>query len=315
MKYQLPWGAEPNGTRRGTRKPDKESIHDGRTSMTGTQKSKTAGWLTRLSGNLGLPKPAWLARMRHPYPEQFSAELDFPTYTATPRLYLIATTPRCGSHFLGHALHATGQFGFPLEYLNRMNLDIWRARLKAADDGSALRALLHIRTSPSGWFGLKAHWNQFSAFDTTALFSTIPEPEKAIWIYRRNLLAQSISRCIAERTGQWISGAKRRGEPSYNPADILRNARLIRNQNLKWQAFFTSAPDIPLLKVVYEDLLADQKGQFEAIGLFLDPALGSAPQTPEKTRKQGGDLAKTWAARFKAEMTEDQAWIVEPQGF
>jgi hypothetical protein len=123
------------------------------------------GWVDLTVSKLRLHKPAWVSRLRHPYPEQFSPRLDFPPYDGTPRLYLMATMPRCGSHFLGHTLHSTGQFGFPLEYLNRMNLDIWRARLKAVDDLSALESLLRIRTSPSGWFGLKAHWNQFSAFN------------------------------------------------------------------------------------------------------------------------------------------------------
>jgi LPS sulfotransferase NodH len=283
--------------------------------MTGMQKNKKTGWANLLASNFGIRSPSWLARLRHPYPEQFSTDLDFPTYAAMPRLYLIATTPRCGSHFLGHALHATGQFGFPLEYLNRMNLDIWRARLKAPDDGAALRALMQIRTSPSGWFGLKAHWNQFHAFDTTALFSGMPKAEKMIWIYRQNLLAQSISRCIAEKTGQWINGAKRRGDPTYDPADIVRNAKLIRNQNLSWQAFFANELDTPLLKVIYEELLADQDNQFETIGRFLDPSLASTPQTPKKTRKQGGEISKDWAKRFRADITEEHAWILEPQEF
>jgi LPS sulfotransferase NodH len=196
-----------------------------------------------------------------------------------------------------------------------MNLDIWRARLKAHDDATALSALMRIRTSPSGWFGLKAHWNQFSAFDTTTLFRDIPQAEKMIWIYRRDLLAQSISRCIAEQTGQWISGAKQRGEPAYDSARIVRNARLIRNQNLSWQAFFASVADTPWLKVVYEDLLSDQEGQFVTIGRFLDPNLAIAPQVSEKTHKQSGEISKAWAKRFQAEITEEHAWILAPQAF
>jgi len=79
-----------------------------------------------------------------------------------------------------------------------------------------------------------------------------------IWIYRRDLLGQSISRCVAEQAGQWISGATRRGTSVYNYEAIVRNAKLIRNQNLKWQAFFANVPDRSLLAVVYEDLLSDQ---------------------------------------------------------
>lgn len=230
-------------------------------------------------------------------------------------MYLIATTPRCGSHFLGHTLHATGQFGFPLEYLNRMNLDIWRARLKAADDVTALKMLLRLRTSPSGWFGLKAHWNQFSAFGDKTFFEEIGGFDKMIWIYRRNLLGQSVSRCIAEQTGQWISGAPRRGNPVYDYSAIVRNAKLIRKQNLKWQAFFADTSVQQLQTVIYEDLLADQPGQLASIGRFLDSRLNIIPQTPEKTRKQSGQTSKEWADKFAAEVAEDHDWILRPQLF
>lgn len=260
-------------------------------------------------------KPAWLALRRHPYPEQFSDQFNLPRFEGKPRLYLMATTPRCGSHFLGHALHAAEQFGFPLEYLNRMNLDIWRAQLKTPSDAAALDALFRIRTSPSGWFGLKAHWGQYDEFADKGVFEARGGFEKAIWIYRRDLLAQSISRATAEQTGQWISGAKRRRDPIYDANRIIRNARYIQRQNKNWQVFFADQFKLPVLTIAYEDLLADQATHFQQIGRFLDPNLAVAPTTPEKTRKQADGISHEWHSRFAAEADDVHAWILEPQHF
>jgi len=77
---------------------------------------RLASLLRRIAGR---PAP-------HPYPEQFSPAMDRPPFYGRPRWYLIASTPRCGSHFLGHALIESGHFGVPLEYLHRGNLDHWR---------------------------------------------------------------------------------------------------------------------------------------------------------------------------------------------
>jgi LPS sulfotransferase NodH len=47
---------------------------------------------------------------------QFGAAYDFPDFSGAFRNYLIASTPRCGSHYLGHLLRATGRLGSPLEF-------------------------------------------------------------------------------------------------------------------------------------------------------------------------------------------------------
>ena len=93
--------------------------------------------------------------------DQFGPDYDFPEYPGQPMSYLIATTPRCGSHHLGHLLTATGMLGSPLEYFSKGRLRDWREKLAAADTVDLFRQLFRRRTSPSGWFGVKAHWPQF----------------------------------------------------------------------------------------------------------------------------------------------------------
>jgi LPS sulfotransferase NodH len=98
--------------------------------------------------------------------DQFGAAYDLAPYDGWPATYLIASTPRSGSHYLGHLLFETGLFGSPLEYLHPAHLATWQDRLGTRDVASTLRALFRRRTSASGWFGIKAHWSHFNAAST-----------------------------------------------------------------------------------------------------------------------------------------------------
>lgn len=66
----------------------------------------------------------------HLYEDQFSEQYDFPRQDKPTKILIIASTGRCGSHMLGHALHKTNKFGFPLEYANPVNLAEWKKRLE-----------------------------------------------------------------------------------------------------------------------------------------------------------------------------------------
>jgi LPS sulfotransferase NodH len=124
-----------------------------------------------------------------PYEAQFSPDMDMPLFRGVPRTYLIATTARCGSHFVGHALWQTGHFGVPLEYLNRGNLPAWHARFRTPTIGGVFRGLARHRTSSSGWFGLKAHWSQNRPYHGHRLFRIIGGIDRALFVLRRDLLA------------------------------------------------------------------------------------------------------------------------------
>ena len=64
----------------------------------------------------------------HLYKEQFLEEHDYPRVSKPTKVLIIASTERCGSHMLGHALHNTHAFGFPLEYANPANLKKWKEK-------------------------------------------------------------------------------------------------------------------------------------------------------------------------------------------
>ena len=92
----------------------------------------------------------------------FDTTYDFPRVNSKPAVYLIASTPRSGSHYISHLLFATKYLGAPLEYLSAANFRRWSQIAGSEDPARVLEEIMARRTSPNGWFGVQTHWYQFS---------------------------------------------------------------------------------------------------------------------------------------------------------
>lgn len=263
--------------------------------------------IRRLRGRAAPPAPV--------YPEQFDAAMDLAPFEGLPRIYLIATTPRCGSHFLGHALAGTGKLGVPLEYLNPANLPFWSARFGIDDPHTILARLITHRTSPSGRFGLKAHWSQFEPHADRALFAPFGGVERAVFLYRRDLLGQAISYLRAAQTGQFISGAARRGADEYDYGAIVARALRIRRQNAAWANYLRNRFDRPVLTVVYEDLVGDPAAGLAAVANFIDPGEAAAPAASPRTQRQSDAASADWRARAARDLRPGDRWLLEQQAW
>lgn len=250
-----------------------------------------------------------------PYQAQFSADRDLPTFEGTPTLYMMATTPRCGSHFLGHALAECETFGVPLEYLHPGNMKKWHGRFGTRTPEEVLAELIRHRTGPTGHFGFKAHWSQFDPYQTCEIFAPHGGLDRAFWIFRRDLLGQAISFVVANQTGVWISGAPKQGEASYDYAKIVKFAADIRDQNAHWKTWFDTKFKGPVHKVVYEELIADQTSQLRAAALFVDANTTAHPAAAERTQKQSNTTSETWRQRFHSELRPEDSWVLEDQAW
>jgi LPS sulfotransferase NodH len=259
--------------------------------------------------------PGWLRLRRHPYPEQFSEAMDLAPPAGPPRLWLMATTPRSGSHFLGHLLQGAGHFGCPLEYMNPMNLDLWRHRFGTRDAEAVFAALLEHRSGPTGLWGTKAHWNQFRDFPHHDVLARRGGFERAVWLYRRDLLGQAVSRVMATQTGQWIGSAKARGARSFDYDAILRNAAMIRRQNEAWAGFFGREFAGPVHVVTFEAVRGDPQGACTAIAGFLDPGHPPGLVFAPRTRQQSDGMSGDWKRRFRDSVRPGDEWVLEPQDF
>lgn len=269
---------------------------------------------------LDIKLPRFLGRIRanlrrlpeHSNPAQFAECSDLPFTTHARRIILIASTPRCGSHFLGHMLRDHGGFGVPLEYLHQGNTLYWAKRFGTRDLEELFPLFLRYRTSSNGTFVVKAHWFQFEPVkDCIDRMTGGLSIDRTVWVYRENLLSQAISYVIAAQTGVWISGAKAHGEAAYDFDRIVAAANEIRRQNTAWAAHReTVAPD-RFLTVSYEKILRRETSELQSLSRFLELTKALTPS--KRTERQTTRINDEWKQRFKSEAGPSEQWIFEPE--
>jgi len=234
--------------------------------------------------------------------DQFGADYDFPDFTGQPQSYLIATTPRCGSHLLGHLLCATGMLGSPLEYFSKGRLRDWQGKLEAVSRQDLFQKLFRRRTSPSGWFGVKAHWPQFEQITGDAELFPLFNFTRSIHIERRDRIAQAISWVIAQQSSAWISFHETSEEPTYDFAAIQNAIAVIDDQTATWKQFF-STQGLQPLTVFYEDLVENPEQTVDAVlthcGLSRDPAQA---RTIHQPTRQASARNTSWAERYQHDL-------------
>lgn len=239
------------------------------------------------------------------YQPQFSKERNFPDYPSRPRVYLIASTPRSGSHYFGHLLNSTNAFGDPLEYFHKDHQSEWQRILGTDSLGDTLDSLYRIRTSENGVFGAKAHYNQLLQFGTPDEVMKLLNPYKILFITRLNKALQAVSMSIAFQTGSWISSDASTSEPNYDFKHIKFCLERIISQEMMWMELFKRY-DRPVKTVVYEEAKKSPDTMLAQTSSFLEVVI------PEDKRvyanvpivKQSGQRNIDWAERFSFELSD-----------
>ena len=238
---------------------------------------------------------------------QFNPDRNFDLHKIPPRFrYVIASTPRSGSHFLGQLMASTHVLGDPLEYFNRANRQLWAAL--ASEAGEDVQAYVECRrTSPNGCFGMKLHFHHLAdaldEFGADRFFRT----HRFVVIRRQDVLAQAISCSIARQTGSWISAAERRREPVYNAADITDRLIDILFQESQWRSV-ALLQDLERIEVVYEDIVRDAQAALIEITNFVTQ--GDARFDGELrvgTQRQAERINEAWRDRYIDEMQASSA--------
>jgi trehalose 2-sulfotransferase len=236
---------------------------------------------------------------------QFEQSSDFPS-TPVKVQYVLCTTGRSGSHFLGHLLHARGVFGYPLEYMNLVNLRRWTQRAADAGASDVLSYIKSVRTSPNGCFGIKmhhAHLRRFLEHEDRSMVASY----RFIMLTRRDLIAQAASLARARQTGAWISDMPEEGPATYDWSLIRDQLEEIVVDNARWHAFLHSL-GLDFLSVTYEDVCAAPDAAVgriaEYVGVHLsdgvdlsDAQAGAFMPSPQS----GG---RDWADRFLRESAQ-----------
>ena len=228
---------------------------------------------------------------------QFDSARDYPA-AETRVKYVICTSPRCGSHYLGHLLHNAGGFGYPLEYLQAANLEVWKGRSQKAGVDDPLTFVKSVRTDGNGVFGIKLHYSHLPAFLEI-------EPEVAtyrfITLVRRDLVKQAVSYAWASQTKSWISGMPELRAAVYNWQEISAKLDEITKGTAGWNAFLAKLGVEPF-SLVYEDVRRNPTDAIQRVAAFLgvERSTGSA-SGPILTKEQSDPEKDVWVRRFVSE--------------
>lgn len=238
--------------------------------------------------------------------EQFLPEEDLVGSEPTVR-YVICSTPRSGSHFVGHLLKNAGVFGYPLEYFHPDKLPIWRQRVRAEGYECLIQFLENKRTSWNGRLGIKLHRTQLPAAIEEIGLEALQADWKFILLRRRDILGQALSWSRASQTGAWMSWLPANGEAVYNRQQIQRCMELASNHTASWEQFLAERGLVPL-ELVYEDVAASPVTALEKVSEFLstplphDLDLGRIVQT----KVQRTSSTDAWRERFVRETREQR---------
>lgn len=242
------------------------------------------------------------------------AIFDFERYEGTPKLIsIIASTPRCGSSYLGQVLQEHG-FGVPHEYLNTVHIPYlaqrWGliSREKKIDLARYLETCLSWRTNTQGIFSLKAHWSQFQPFLEKKIIIPYLQKARFIYIRRDDLLGQAISYEIASQTGKWGSFEFESRKPVYDAEAIERRMVNIAQQNMAWTLFFAKNR-FEKVDVVYEDFIKEKNNYIIEIINKIVPGfkrdLHESKPKPSELRMQRSVVNDDWREKFLAATGRD----------
>jgi trehalose 2-sulfotransferase len=251
------------------------------------------------------------------------------------RSYVLACTPRTGSHLLSDALTATGIAGRPREWLPRYTAEtapktpLDRMRLvtqpppdttyDAAADAERIRKILAYGTTDNGVFGIVIHWfvlqdavRRLQAFLDTSesaphrvLASAFPNLSY-VWLKRRDKVAQAVSWYKAIQTGVYVGrhGTGGAGEDEHLRFDYGKIRYLLTGFENAQGLFFSSSGLTPLV-LYYEDLSAHYVSTVRSVLDFLQLDAEGVDIAPPKREKYADAQSREWIEQFK--LLHDQA--------
>jgi LPS sulfotransferase NodH len=255
-----------------------------------------------------------------------TAQADYPPWEGAPkRTLLLCSHPRSGSTLLGEYLHATGQFGCPLEYFHRGFRPAFAERWQAPTMHSLVSAARRYRTDHCGVFSAKLFWQDLEdiAEETdpplleelrdTSSAPVAPEAYRRLYrlietwfpqptfihLNRHDRVRQAISTLVAVCTQQWrsIPGQGRQqpaADVTYDYERILGMIAFADRCHAHWRRFF-AVNSITPCTLSYEDLVAEKSPAL----LALLGQLGYCGELPaRRMQRQANPESEKLLARF-----------------
>ena len=255
------------------------------------------------------------------------------------RSYVLACTPRTGSHLLSDALAATGVAGRPREWLPRFTPEtapktpLERMRLVAqappdtaydpAEDAGHIRRFLEAGTTANGVFGVVVHWpvlhdavrrlQVFLGTEESAphrvLSSAFPDVSY-VWVRRRDRVAQAVSWYKAIQTGVFVGrhgkGGGEKEELRFDYGKIRHLLSAVTNSENAWGTYFSSNGLTPLV-LYYEDLSARYVSTVRSVLDFLQLDADGVDVVAPKHGKYADALSEAWIEQFRDQHEQARA--------
>jgi LPS sulfotransferase NodH len=233
----------------------------------------------------------------------FSSAYDLPS-VAVRRRYAVLSSPRSGSTMLCSALIASGQAGYPIEYLNARNIACYREVRGHWSATESMRDFERRRTSGNGVFGMKLHASQYVAAFGTQIGEDQPGIkflrgfDRFILCHRRGKVEQAISRILANERQVWTYegiGEPAFAERRFQAGDVdLISAEIARltDEERFWREIAEKL-DLVAMDVAYEDLANAESATLALAFAFLGlpaPATSVRPTTRRLTDKTNADM-------------------------
>ncbi|HEY6924792.1 MAG TPA: Stf0 family sulfotransferase [Steroidobacteraceae bacterium] len=250
------------------------------------------------------------------------------------RSYIIACTPRSGSHLLADGLTSTAIAGYPVERFPRFTAGTTftpaqrdalvfepppESSYDAEQDRDYIERVLAEGTSANGVFGVSIHW--FQVNDAVRRLKSYLQAHDGgpheilsrsfpglsyIWLRRRDKVAQAVSWYKAIQTGRYVktrdgadSGQRSTPGIAFDYSAIQTYWTALRSSERGWERFFATQAIKPLV-LDYETLCIDYEMCVRNVLDFLGLNAHGVAVRASRHEKAADAQSFEWTDRFKA---------------
>jgi trehalose 2-sulfotransferase len=222
------------------------------------------------------------------------------------RSYVIAFEERSGSTMLCSLLAKTGMLGTPEEFLNpRGPMQMYLGRGRARDLESYWAYVRNALVTPNGVLGMKTTYPDFMPFVNAGGLERLLEPVQFIHLTRTDVLRQAVSSALARKRDLWHAYRWKPPVVADTPLEdgdetlVSRLMAQVLTEREAWTRFF-ELHEVPVLRITYEDLIADPPALLRRIFGYLDVDVADdAIPTVSDTDRLSNETNEAWVREMQ----------------
>ncbi len=210
-------------------------------------------------------------------------------------IYVICCTSRSGSSYLCKLLESTNLLGFPHEHFNDAVL------VPGIDSKQHFEQVLKEYRTPNGVFGSKVVPASYIEY-----IKHYPIPDKHIFLYRSDIIAQAISLYKAMETGWWCwypNTAAMDITIGYDFKAIYACRKVIIEMNQQWKQLFDDN-GIQSLDLQYENYYRQPRALVQLVADYLEIGLPRELEVTCPYQIQRDAVTDLWTTQFTSDLAK-----------